>query len=186
MKKLIMLFIALTSLLSCQNEIKGTANTDTLISDAAITTKQQVEEKSNDESWTYQEKEDKMTSQKSFFAFVKSPTELGFKFPYENSVSGLTIRKKRGETDIMLQVSSGQFKSDYDGTTIKARFDSDKAITFSCSSSSDGSSNVLFIDNVKKFMSNLKTHNKLVIEAEFYSEGLRQIEFNIQGLKWNH
>lgn len=136
--------------------------------------------------WSYEEDEDKMTSKKTFYAIVNSPTELNFDFPYEGSAAALTLRHKRGSTDIILQITKGQFITPMDGTYIKARFDDLPASSYSCSEPSDNSSTVLFIDNTSRFLSNLKKHRKLIIEAEFYQEGLRQIEFDISNLKWDH
>lgn len=145
-----------------------------------------VATETNSSKWTYSENEDKMTSKKTYFAMIDSPTDLNFSFPYEGSSAGITLRKKRGDTDIILQVTKGQFVTPYDGTTIRARFDEEPAGTYSCSEPSDHSSNVLFIQNENKFITKLKKHKKLIIEAEFYHEGLKQIEFDISGLKWAH
>jgi hypothetical protein len=138
-------------------------------------------------NWQYSEEEDKMTSKKTFFANILSPTKLNFDFPYEGSSASIILRKKRGELNVILQVSKGQFKGYVnDGQTIKARFDKGVVQSYSCSEASDNSSNVLFINSANKFLKNLKNYHKLVIEAEFYQEGVQQIEFDISNLKWNH
>jgi hypothetical protein len=137
--------------------------------------------------WLYSDEEDKMTSKKKYFAQLKANDELIFDFPYDGgSVATLTIRKKRGEVDAMLKVSKGQFILDYEGGSIKARFGNAKPSIYAISQSSDHSSDLVFIDNASRFISNLKKYKKLLIEAEFFNEGVRQIEFNIEGFKWDH
>ena len=137
--------------------------------------------------WLYSDEEDKMTSKKKYYAQLIANDELMFDFPYNGgSVATLTIRKKRGEVDAMLKISKGQFIHDYEGGSIKVRFGNAKPSIYAISKSSDQSSNLIFIDNVSRFISNLKKYKKLLIEAEFYNEGVRQIEFNIEGFKWDH
>jgi hypothetical protein len=83
-------------------------------------------------------------------------------------------------------MSKGQFIYDYEGGSIKVRFGDSKVSIYAISGPSDHSSNIIFIDDASRFISNLKKYKELVIEAEFYNEGLRQIEFNIDGFKWDH
>jgi len=188
MKKSILTLIAslLLFVYSCKNSSSTNGLTDTALADTAALL---GVETTTDElyKWSYSEDEDKITSKKTYIAHLVSPTELNFDFPYRDAYPMLTIRKKRGETDVIIRVSEGQFKvSSMDGTKIKARFDKEVAETYSCSGASDGSSEVIFINNVTRFVKNLKAHKKLIIEAEFYSEGLKQIEYDISDLKWNH
>ncbi|KAA2240548.1 hypothetical protein F0L74_30825 [Chitinophaga agrisoli] len=138
-------------------------------------------------SWQYKEEEDKMTSKKIYGAYVNAKEELQFEFPYNGgSVATVYLRNRDGKTDIILMVSKGQFAHSIDGQAIRVRFDDQQPGTYNCSTSSDGDSKVLFITNVSKFLKNAKAANKMIIEAEFYNEGLRQMEFDIAGLEWTH
>jgi hypothetical protein len=137
--------------------------------------------------WLYSNEEDKMTSRKMYYAQLTANNELVFDFPYDGgSVATLTIRKKRGEVDVMLKISKGQFIHDYEGGSIKVRFGNTKPGIYAISKPSDYSSDLVFIDNASRFISNLKKYKKLLIEAEFYNEGIRQMEFDIEGFKWDH
>lgn len=137
--------------------------------------------------WVYSDEEDKMTSKKKYYAVLTANDELVFDFPYDGgSVASLMIRRKRGEDNALLKVSKGQFIHDYEGGSIKVRFGNSKPSTYAISRPSDQSSDLVFIDNASRFISNLKKYKKLLIEAEFYNEGVRQIEFNIEGFKWDH
>src|SRR5690606_34955026 len=88
---------------------------DTLSSDTAVTSAA---------GWDYSEDEDKMTSMKSYFAHKVANEVLEFDFPYNGgSVARLTVRKRSGLSDVMLRISSGQFKAgSYDNKTVRVRF----------------------------------------------------------------
>jgi hypothetical protein len=45
--------------------------------------------------------------------------------------------------------------------------------------------NQIFIENPNKFLKKLKKSKTLMIEASFYNEGTKVIEFNVEGLVWN-
>lgn len=137
-------------------------------------------------NWSYSEHVDKMTSKKVYSATSKANNLLDFEFPYDGGSIATIVIRKNNSTDVMLNVSKGQFKSNYSGGTIRARFDDNPAKSYKTSPASDGSSDVLFILNESNFIANIKRSKKLLIEAEFYREGNRQIEFNIENLKWNH
>jgi hypothetical protein len=73
-----------------------------------------------------------------------------------------------------------------EGQDIKVRFDSNKAETYSCSASSDDDSRYLFINTSKRFIDKIKHSKKVIIEAEMYDNGFQQMEFDTEGLVWNH
>ena len=43
---------------------------------------------------------------------------------------------------------------------------------------------MIFINSTKAIISKLKTSKKIIIEAEFFNEGNRQMEFDVTGFKW--
>lgn len=51
------------------------------------------------------------------------------------------------------------------------------------SGAADGSSDVIFFDNSSSFIKNLKTHKKLILEADFFQSGSRQFKYDLTGLK---
>jgi hypothetical protein len=138
--------------------------------------------------WTYYEKEDKMTSSKTHFAEIEANEVLRFGFPYDGgSIATLTLRtKNKSNKDIYLRVSKGQFKSDSDGGSVKIRFDDNTAKNYSYSESSDGSSDIIFLNNVNSITEKLKKSKVVLIQVEFYQEGLRTIEFYTEGLNWEY
>lgn len=135
--------------------------------------------------WQFQEDVDKMTSKTVKYASIDANEELEFKFPYDGgSVASLTIRKKDGSNDIYLSVSKGQFNGTYDGGQVRIKFDEEQPKKFSFTAPSDNSSDVIFINSTKAIISKLKTSKKIIIEAEFFNEGNRQMEFDVTGFKW--
>lgn len=140
------------------------------------------------DSWVYTDREDKMNSTTTYIARVNAKELMQFDFPYHGGTeSSIMVRKNASGTDVMLIISQGQFITSFTGDQyIKAKFGENKPKNYSISRSSDGSTEVVFINNDKNFIANLKANNTVIIEAEFYQEGIRQMEFNIQNFEWNH
>ena len=137
-------------------------------------------------TWRYSEKEDAMTSKTTTTATVGAKDELMFDFPYNGgSIAQILLRNKNGSNDVMLIVSKGQFNSSIDDNYVKIRFDDAPAKTYSYARPSDGSSDTIFLNSTAEIIAKLKTSKRVIIEAEFYQEGLKQMEFNVEGLKWN-
>lgn len=140
------------------------------------------------ETWHYSEEEDKMTSTKKYFANIDANEELIFPFPYDGgSTATIYIRNKEKENNVMLCVSKGQFLCNAsDGCMIRARFDDNKPETFECSEPADYDTKTIFINSAIRFIKKCKTSKKVILEATFYQAGSKQMEFNIEGLKWDH
>lgn len=137
--------------------------------------------------WAYAEKIDKMTSLPIYLAQVVSSTVLDFEFPYEGGASAyLTIRNKDGLSKAYIEMSKGQFLIHSSAKMWKVRFDQDDTDYYLVYPASSGNSKIAFISRPHEFIPQVKKHKKLLIEAEFYQEGLRQIEFDISNLKWAH
>lgn len=138
--------------------------------------------------WAYSEDEDKMTSKKTYYAGIEANETLQFDFPYNGGCTAtLYVRKKGGKTDVFVQLSKAQLIIDsYDGSNFRVRFDNKPATTYTFTEASDHSSDVAFLQTTSRFIKNLKNSKKVTIEMEFYKEGYRAIEFNVDGFKWNH
>ncbi|MVN90445.1 hypothetical protein [Mucilaginibacter aquatilis] len=192
MKKIFTLLLMAGLFSSCGSSTSSSSLSDSITVDTSAvieTDFSQAKEKpaENTSKWTYKEEEDKMTSKKKYFADIEANNELNFDFPYDGGSTGsIMIRKKNGETDVMLSISKGQFNTGVDGTSITVRFDDDKPVTFECSEASDNSSDLLFINNTKKFISRLKKSKKMNVQAEFYESGLQIMEFTTAGFVWAH
>lgn len=139
-------------------------------------------------SWRYFEEVDEMTDKTAYFASVTSKEAAYFDFPYEGgSYLTLTVRKSpKFGNDVYIRISQGQFKTGYDGTTIKVRFDDEPQFSVSCNEASDGSSDILFLNGFNKLVGKLKNHKTMKINAEFYQEGNHTFTFDIENFEWAH
>lgn len=186
MKYLIFL-VSLLIIISCEskNSADSPKQEDTVKSVSSDTEKKEISKSEKESSWKYSEKEDKMTSNKILYASVIAKEKLQFDFPYNGgSEATLIIRKNDNVNDIMLRVSKGQFNNSISGGDVRIRFDELKPKKYSFLPPSDGSSDVIFLKPVKELLSKIKQSHKMIIEAEFFNEGLRHIEFDIEGLKF--
>ncbi len=128
-----------------------------------------------------------MTSQTTYFATISATDLLELKSPYDGGVTAeLIIRYRRGQSDVILSLSKGQFIAGVEGESIKVRFDSTRATEFFCTGSSDYDSRVLFISSYSRFIAKLKKAKKVLIEAELYDNGLQLMEFDTGEFKWEH
>jgi len=144
--------------------------------------------KQNKQGWQYTTDVDKMDGSTSYFASVVSTNKVNFKFPYNGGSNFLlAIRNMKNKTEVLLKVSNGQFmpSNPFSLETCRVKFDNEYPINFSYNNTADFSSEVIFFREPQKLISNLKTANKLMIECPFFQEGMKIIEFNVQGLIWN-
>ena len=137
--------------------------------------------------WSYYDEDDSMNG-KEYHASIISDNLLEFDFPYNGGADAvLSVRKQKGKTDIILKISKGQFVSSYsDDGSIRIKFDNKPVRRYSISRASDGSSDVIFIDNAQQVIANMKKATNMTIEAEFYNEGFRRLDFTVKGFRWAH
>lgn len=140
-------------------------------------------------TWDYDTSVDEMNDSKSRFASLTSDNSEYFDFPYNGgSYLKLTVRyTKKWGTDVYVSISKGQFNcNEYDGTDyVRVRFDNGKAIKFRTTEPSDGSSDMLFLSNSKKFITLAKKAKRILVEAPFYQEGNRVFTFTVdKSLEW--
>lgn len=140
-------------------------------------------------TWNYTTDTDEMNDSKSRFASLVSDNTVNFDFPYQggSSLSLIVRNMKKYGTDVYIKISSGQFIcNEYQGTNnVRVRFDDAAPIKFSTNEPSDGSSDMLFLNNAKKFIKLAKQAKTIKIEAPFYQEGNRIFTFTVdKPLEW--
>ncbi|MFV0538852.1 MAG: hypothetical protein ACK5M3_16030 [Dysgonomonas sp.] len=136
--------------------------------------------------WLYSEDINTMDDSQTYFASLKAEEMLYFDFPYSGGTTvSILVRNKSKKNEVMLQISQGQFLSSYNNN-IKVRFGDATAETYSYNEPSDHSSTTIFINNPKKFITNLKKSEKVIIQCGFYQEGNKTIKFDTKGFEWNH
>lgn len=169
--------IAVVSMTSCGSSSANTPKTKD--------SNQVKVEKSAENTWQYETIEDKM-GESSKVASIDANEKVQFDFPYNGgSIATLMIRKRSKDgVSIMLTLTKCQFNgTSLDDINIRIKFDDEKPKTYTAGLPSDGSSDLIFIHGEAKLLEKMKTSKKMVIEAEFYNEGNRQIEFNVSDLK---
>ena len=136
--------------------------------------------------WNYQKSIDKISNKTIRYALVYSLNTLNFDFPYQGSQRALLQLRKhpRYGHDVILSIERGQFTCSYNSCKVTVRFDKGKPIRYRATESSDYSTTELFINDYKGFVKRAKKSKKIYIEAEFYQEGFKVLEFDSEGLKF--
>ena len=188
MKKIILTIVGVSFLVLCINMCNSitTSNgtyldSDTAVIDTALygNTPMEVEKK----TWSLQTKQDEMDDSKSYWYSLQSDNYANFDFPYEgDSYLTITVRwmKKYGY-DVLLEITDGQMVgNEYNGTNyVRVRFDGGKVQKFYYNEPNDGSSNLVFLRNAQKFIEKCKNAKDIIIEQEFYQEGVHQFKFHV-------
>lgn len=188
MKKIILVIVGVSFFVLCINMCNSitTSNgayldSDTAVIDTALygNTPIEVEKK----AWSLQTKQDEMDDSKSYWYSLQSDNYANFDFPYEgDSYLTITVRwmKKYGY-DVLLEITDGQMVGDeYNGTNyVRVRFDGGKVQKFYYNEPNDGSSNLVFLRNAQKFIQKCKNAKDIIIEQEFYQEGVHQFKFHV-------
>jgi hypothetical protein len=136
-----------------------------------------------DGGWHYSGETDQLTGKTERFACIKSTNSLEFGFPYNGgSRAELCFRDsgRRGHNAIL--TIKGQIPC-FDGCPIKMRIDEGKVVTVSGTGAADNSTGVVFLPYLPT-LSAVKRAKRLRIEAQFYQEGDRVMEFAPAGLQW--
>ena len=188
MKKIILTIVGVSFLVLCINMCNSitTSNgtyldSDTAVIDTALygNTPIEVEKK----TWSLQTKQDEMDDSKSYWYSLQSDNYANFDFPYEgDSYLTITVRwmKKYGY-DVLLEITDGQMVgNEYNGTNyVRVRFDGGKVQKFYYNEPNDGSSNLIFLRNAQKIIEKCKNAKDIIIEQEFYQEGVHQFKFHV-------
>jgi hypothetical protein len=113
-----------------------------------------------------------------------SSNTLNSAFPYQGEQHGvLAVRRRSGALNVILSIKQGQFVCGFNNCDINVRFDSGPVKRFSASEPSDHSTTALFISGESAFVAALRKAKVVRIEALFYQEGLKVLEFNVEGFK---
>jgi hypothetical protein len=135
--------------------------------------------------WVYRTTTDEMRGTTSKFASIESENWLSFGFPYSGGAARLLIRQRPQDGLSVILTVQGQFLcNSFSNDTVAVKFDDGPIRLFGCSEPTDGSTGQLFINSERSFVERLKKSKKLVIEAQFYQEGPKQMTFDVSGLSW--
>lgn len=150
----------------------------------ALRQEQQADSARMAAKWSYSATPDPMSSQVNRTASIQSEGTISLGFPYEGAQYGTLMIRDHPQwgRDVMLSVNEGQFNcNSYDGCTVRIRFDDAAATTWSAVEPSDNSSNLIFIRPAARFVSRMRAAKKVLIQAEFYNNGVQTFEFEVGG-----
>lgn len=140
-----------------------------------------------DPAWEYSSEQDKMGKGEIITATSRSKNAISFEFPYNGPQHAtLHIRKHpRYGRDVILSIVKGQFLCSpvSGGCNVSVRFDDRKAEQFSATEPNDNDPTALFIRGHDRFVAALKKSKVVRIEATFFHEGNRVMEFDAEGFK---
>lgn len=138
--------------------------------------------------WTYSTEKDEMRGAESRFAQLEASNTINLDFPYGEQRGRILVRQSpRFGFDVLVGVPSGQIMcNSYTNSHINVKFDDGPIQRYGCNDASDGSSNMVFIEGAKGFLTKLKQSKRAVVEAEFFQNGLQQMTFTTANLKWEN
>ncbi|ECO0901770.1 hypothetical protein XS16_004315 [Salmonella enterica subsp. enterica serovar Newport] len=147
--------------------------------------------------WHTYFKNDEMRGTAQRFIKSESDNVVNFGFPYEGgSKMEIVLRSKKtalrtGQkadslplTEAILVIRKGVFNCNpFNDCHVSVKFDNSKIQKYSMSGAADGVVDVIFFNNSSSFIKNIKTHKKLILEADFYQSGKEQFKFDFTRLK---
>lgn len=116
---------------------------------------------------------------------ARSLSTFSLDFPYQGAQSAyLSARKHpRYGNDLFVSVRKGQLYCEHENCYISVRFDDGPVKRYSVSEPSDRSNNVWFINDTKRFSSDLAKSKRTFIELQFFQQGRMTVEFLTEGFK---
>ena len=132
---------------------------------------------------------DEMSGDTIYYKKVKSENTIEFSFPYSGgSTFDLTVRGRQGEEpDIILSTDNGQFMPSFGSDEyVRIKFDDNEAFKVYYNCASDGSLTTIFLNSVPRLLKEMKKAKKVKIEPNFFEDGRKIIEFEIDGFDWEH
>jgi hypothetical protein len=136
--------------------------------------------------WTYSTNKDEMRGTTEHLAEIQSENTVDLQFPYGEVHGTVWIRRRPSDgLNIAFSVDKGQILChNYSDSYVSIKFDDQPVQRFSCTGTSDGSSETAFIENAGRALSGLKKSKRTIIEAEFFQQGRKQFTFETAKLEW--
>lgn len=138
--------------------------------------------------WTYSTEKDEMRGGETRYAQLEGSNTIDLDFPYGEQRGQMLVRQSpQFGFDILVGVRSGQIMcNSFSNSHINVKFDDGPIRRYGCTDASDGSNNMIFVEGANSFLANLKKSKKVVVEAEFFQNGMQQLTFNTANLKWEN
>jgi hypothetical protein len=139
-------------------------------------------------NWQYFTDKDGMRGTESRYAQLEGANTINLDFPYGEQRGRITVRQHaQFGFDILVGVESGQIMcNSFSRSYINVKFDDGPIQRYGCNEASDGSSDMVFVEGAKGFLAKLKKSKRVMIEAEFYRNGMQQLAFDTANLNWEN
>lgn len=139
-----------------------------------------------DAKWDYGSAKDGMRGTVSKWATLNSQSDLDLPSPYDG-LNVASIQASKG--GLILTVTKGQFLCHSDDT-VSIKFDNGPVFSYPCSTPDNGQTETIYINNAyslakgqpEDVVDGIVKAKTMVIEAQFYDAGSRQLMFNVAGL----
>lgn len=141
--------------------------------------------------WVESSCTDEMTDATNVWMTLTSDNYHEFDFPYDGGTRlKIEVRyRKQDGTQVILSVNRGQLMetTSYQRNDVIVRFDDDEPMQFTTNEPADHSSNMLFLNNPRKFINRAKTAHKILIKVPTFNNGQPTFSFEpAEPLKWDH
>lgn len=133
-------------------------------------------------AWKQYQSYDKMHDSHYEVAALRALTPLNLDFPYEGATATLVVGRTPGEriSSIALVVDKGQFDCRGDACSVSIKFDDSKVESQVVSRYTDDDERLYFYRS-DELAERIRNAHHLTIEAHFFRQGFRQIEFDVTG-----
>lgn len=144
--------------------------------------------KEPESKWAYFNDKDEMRGTESRYAQLEGSNTINLDFPYGEQRGRMVVRQSaQFGFDILVGVESGQIMcNSFSRSYVNVKFDDGPIQRFGCNDASDGTNNMVFIEGAKGFLAKLKKSEKVIVEAEFFQNGMQQLAFDTANLKWEN
>jgi len=138
-------------------------------------------------NWRFSFIEDDMSKKTIKRLYIESTNSFFFDWPHDGEQKAILVLRKhpRWGQHVILSIQRGIFScSSGAGCLVNVKFDEGKIAAYRAFNPASGEHTQIIIWDYDRFVSELKTAKKLYIEAMFYGEGTRVLEFDVAGLKF--
>lgn len=187
---LILCFLILKSCSTTPNNQVSTL--DSAMTDSAAVDSTAVVDGSDESvsGWDYKTNNDEMRNSKEYSATLVSDFNDGAG-DFGGGTMTIYVRKAKrfGGLDVFLYLSSDQFGgSEFDGNNyVTVKFDDGVIRKYYFTEGEGSGTDLAFINKKSDFLARLKTAKSIKIEAQLFSSGTKQFNFQTtKPLEWNH
>jgi hypothetical protein len=152
-----------------------------LLAIMCFSVKTQAQIDTTNSEWKYSNRTDEMTGDKSYLAQITSIPSTNY-----GIISKMCIRFSKNGNEVIFGIDGALINSGVNGLPISVKFDDGKIEKFQGTGSSTNEFKIIFIEPSSKFIKELKTSKKLLIQVEIYNKGNEVFHFNTDGFIWNY